>query len=189
MNKVILIGRLTKNPELRYASNDNNMAVLRFTLAVDRRVRRDSSVQQQTADFISCVAFGKTAEFLGKWTFQGTRIGIEGRIQTGSYEKNGQRIYTTDVIVENAEFADGKGSGTQQQYQGTPAPQSYQQTPAAQPYQQTAAAQSYQSADPAAQSYQAAAPATESRPEPSQAVSEGFMNIDDGLEDEGLPFN
>ena len=153
MNKVILMGRLTRDPEIRYAQ-DNSLTIARFTIAVDRRVRRDNS--QQTADFISCVAFGKTAEFFEKYMKQGTKVCLEGRIQTGSYTKqDGSKAYTTDVVVENAEFAESRNASSNSGYQAASAPQ------------------------------QQAAPA----PSPMEAAGEGFMNIADGLEDEGLPFN
>ncbi len=140
MNKVILMGRLTRDPEIRYSQGENAVAVGRFNLAVDRRYKKDVS-EQQTADFISCVAFGKTAEFIEKYTHQGTKIVVEGRIQTGSYtNKEGNKVYTTDVVVENAEFAESKR-----------------------------------------------AEGESSRAVPADA--DGFMNIPDGLEDEGLPFH
>ena len=99
MNKVILMGRLTKNPEIKYAGKDNDMAVARYTLAVNRRYKRDG---EQEADFISCVTFGKSAEFAQKYLHKGMRIVIGGRISTGNYkDKDGKTIYTTDVIVKN----------------------------------------------------------------------------------------
>ena len=108
MNKVILMGRLTRDPDIRYSAGENSTAVARYTLAVDRRFRRDG---EQTADFISCLAFGKTAEFLEKFGRKGTKFVLDGRIQTGNYtNKDGQRVYTTDVIVENVEFAESKNS-------------------------------------------------------------------------------
>ena len=113
MNKVILMGRLTRDPEVRYSAGDNSMAIARYTLAVDRRGRRnqDGGDQQQTADFINCVAFGRTAEFLERFGRKGTKFVLEGRIQTGSYtNKDGQRVYTTDVVAENVEFAESKNS-------------------------------------------------------------------------------
>ena len=116
MNKVILMGRLTRDPEVRYSQNgDSNLAIARYTLAVDRRFqRRDNSGNEQTADFISCVAFGKLAEFAEKYLKQGTKIAITGRIQTGSYtNKDGNKVYTTEVIVEEAEFAESKKSQSQ----------------------------------------------------------------------------
>lgn len=113
MNKTILMGRLTKDAEIRY---NGDKGVARFTLAVDRRFKREGD--EQTADFISCVAFGKTAEFLEKFGNKGTKFITEGRIQTGSYtNKDGQKVYTTDVVVENVEFAESKNTNSQ------PAPQ------------------------------------------------------------------
>jgi single-strand DNA-binding protein len=111
MNKVILVGRLTRDAEIRYSQGDASNAVARFTMAVDRRVRRDANNgDSQTADFIGCVAFGRTAEFLERFGRKGTKFVLEGRIQTGSYtNKDGQKVYTTDVIAENMEFAESKG--------------------------------------------------------------------------------
>ena len=113
MNKVILMGRLTRDPDIRYSTGENSTAVARYTLAVDRRFKKDS---EQTADFISCVAFGRSAEFAEKYLHQGTKIAIAGRIQTGSYtNRDGNKVYTTDVVVEDQEFAESKnasGSGT-----------------------------------------------------------------------------
>ena len=147
MNKVILMGRLTRDPDIRYSQGENAMAIARYTLAVDRRGRRDGS-SDQTADCISCVSFGKVAEFAERYLRQGTKIVAEGRIQTGSYtNKDGQKVYTTDVVVENCEFAESKNSASD--------------------------AGNYSS----------------SRPEPTSAAGDGFMNIPDGVEDEGLPFN
>ena len=148
MNKVILMGRLTRDPEIRYSQGEQSTAVARYTIAVDRRFRRDGD--QQTADFINCVAFGRQGEFAEKYFRKGIKIAITGRIQTGSYtNKDGQRVYTTDVVVEEQEFAESKSS---------------------------AAANS-------------GAAYTPSRPEPSAAAGDGFMNIPDGVEDEGLHFN
>ena len=108
MNKTILMGRLTRDPEVRYSQGDNTSAVARFSLAVDRRFKKDG---EQTADFINCVAFGKTAEFIEKYGHKGTKFVVEGRIQTGSYtNKDGQKVYTTDVVVEQVEFAESKNS-------------------------------------------------------------------------------
>ncbi len=115
MNKVILMGRCTKDPEVRYGGA-NNTAVAKFSLAVDRRIKKEG---EQAADFISCVAFGKTAEFLEKYGKKGTKFLIEGRIQTGSYtNKDNNKVYTTDVVVENVEFAESKKSEN-----GNPEPQ------------------------------------------------------------------
>lgn len=156
MNKVILMGRLTRDPDIRASQNENSVSVARFTVAVDRRFKRDGD---QSADFISCVAFGKTAEFIERYTKQGTKLCLEGRIQTGSYNnKDGQKVYTTDVVVENVEFAESKAASA-----GTgSAPSGYTPAPSAAP-----------------------APA----PVPVEAAGEGFMSIPDGVEDEGLPFN
>lgn len=110
MNKVVLMGRLTRDPEVRYSQGENAMAIARYTLAVDRRRR---SNEDQQADFISCVAFGKSGEFAEKYLHKGTKITLLGRIQTGSYtNKDGQRVYTTDVVVEEQEFAESKGSSS-----------------------------------------------------------------------------
>lgn len=106
MNKVILMGRLTRDPEVRYTQKEEALAIARYTLAVDRRFQKNTD---QTADFIPCVCFGKLAEFAEKWLKQGIKICISGRIQTGSYtNKDGVKIYTTDVVVEEQEFAESK---------------------------------------------------------------------------------
>ena len=147
MNRVILMGRLTRDPEVRYSqSGDGSMAVARYTLAVDRRRSRTGDPNEQTADFISCVAFGKSAEFAEKYLHQGTKLVVSGRIQTalGAFLL---RVYTTDVVVDDQEFAESKSS------QGSDS---------------------------------AYAP---SRSNPSTPAGDGFMNIPDGVEDEGLPFN
>ena len=108
MNKVILMGRLTRDPEVRYSQGQNAMAIARYTIAVDRRFAKN---EQQSADFISCVCFGKSAEFAEKWLKQGIKICITGRIQTGSYtNKEGAKVYTTEVVVEEQEFAESKKS-------------------------------------------------------------------------------
>ena len=108
MNKVILMGRLTRDPEVRYSAGENALAIARYTLAVDRRFKRDGD---QTADFIGCVAFGKLGEFAEKYLRKGTKVVVTGRIQTGSYtNKDGQKVYTTDVVVEEQEFAESKSS-------------------------------------------------------------------------------
>lgn len=111
MNKVILMGRLTRDPEVRYSAGENALAIARYTLAVDRRFKRDG---ESSADFISCVSFGKTAEFAEKYFRQGIRITICGRIQTGSYtNREGQKVYTTEVVVEEQEFAESKSASDQ----------------------------------------------------------------------------
>lgn len=145
------MGRLTRDPEVRYSQGERSMAIARYTLAVDRRGRRNQGGnEQQTADFINCVAFDRSGEFAEKYFRQGMRVLISGRIQTGSYtNKDGIKVYTTEVIIDDQEFADSKGaaSGETGGYRPT------------------------------------------SRPEPSSAIGDGFMNIPDGVEDEGLPFN
>ena len=148
MNKAILMGRLTRDPEVRYSQGERTMAIARYTLAVDRRMRRDTGDGAQTADFITCVAFDKSGEFAEKYFRQGMRVLVSGRIQTGSYtNKEGVKVYTTEVIVEEQEFADSKNSSDGNEYAG-------------------------------------------GRPNPTNAVGDdGFMNIPDGVEDEGLPFN
>ncbi|MDD6684878.1 MAG: single-stranded DNA-binding protein [Lachnospiraceae bacterium] len=159
MNKVILMGRLTRDPIVRYSSGENPQAVARYTLAVDRRFRRQND--DQTADFISCVAFGRQGEFAEKYLHQGTKIVVSGRLQTGSYTKNdGTRVYTTDVVIEEQDFAESKSVSSEnaasyQPPQGVPAPA---------PAQASGGSGSAPAADP-----------------------DGFMNIPDGI-DEELPF-
>ena len=110
MNKAILMGRLVRDPEVRYSQGDN-LAIARYTLAVDRRFNRNGD--ENTADFISCVVFGKSAEFAEKYFRKGTKIAVTGRIQTGSYtNKDGVKVYTTDVVVEDQEFAESKNSNS-----------------------------------------------------------------------------
>ena len=107
MNRVVLMGRLTRDPDIRYTQGQQPMCVARFTLAVDRGWKKEG---QQSADFISCVAFRKTGEFVEKYLKKGTKVAAEGRIQTGSYtNREGQKVYTTDVVVDNIEFAESKG--------------------------------------------------------------------------------
>ena len=115
MNKVILMGRLTKDPDVRYSQGETASCVARYTLAVDRRFARRDSQDAQTADFIQIVAFGKSGEFAEKYFRKGTKVIVTGRIQTGSYtNKDGVKVYTTDVVAEDQEFAESKnasGSG------------------------------------------------------------------------------
>lgn len=127
MNKVILMGRLTRDPEVRYSQGESSTAIARYTLAVDRRFKRDGS--DQTADFIGCVAFGRQAEFAEKYFHQGIKIAVTGRIQTGSYtNKDGQKVYTTDVVVEEQEFAESKNAASSEKgYQ--PAQQQFRPEP------------------------------------------------------------
>lgn len=112
MNRVILMGRLTRDPEVRYSQGERSMAIARYTLAVDRRGRRSQEGSREpSADFLPCVAFDHAAEFAEKYFRQGQRILISGRIQTGSYvNRDGQKVYTTDIIVDEQEFADSRGS-------------------------------------------------------------------------------
>lgn len=108
MNKVILIGRLTRDPEVRYSTGENALAIARYTLAVDRRFHKDG---EANADFISCVSFGRSAEVAEKYFRQGLKIAVSGRIQTGSYtNRDGQKVYTTEVVVEDQEFAESKAA-------------------------------------------------------------------------------
>ena len=120
MNKVILLGRLTKDPEIRYSAGAEQKAVAKFTLAVDRRFKKEGA---QSADFINCTAFGKVAEFVEKYFCKGSKILVEGHWQTGSYEKNGIKFYTNDCIIESLDFAEGKK-------EGNPAPTQEPQTDA-----------------------------------------------------------
>ena len=108
MNKVILMGRLTRDPDVRYTQGEEPMAIARFTLAVDRRGKRDG---EASADFPSCVCFRRTAEFIEKYAHQGTKLVVVGRIQTGSYtNRDGQKVYTTDIVVEEQEFCESKAA-------------------------------------------------------------------------------
>ena len=118
MNKVILMGRLTRDPDVRYTQGEEPMAIARFTLAVDRRGKRDG---EASADFPSCVCFRRTAEFIEKYAHQGTKLVVVGRIQTGSYtNREGQKVYTTDVVVEEAEFAESKAAADRNAQQTQP---------------------------------------------------------------------
>lgn len=155
MNKVILMGRPTRDPEVRWTQGQDQKCIARYTLAVDRRGRRDQN-NGPTADFISCVAFGKAAEFAEKYIQQGKRILIAGHLQTGSYtNRDGVKVYTTDVVVEEQEFADGKAGG----------------------------------ADQSRQTGSAAGGNAAGRQQDDRYEQEGFMNVPDGVDDEGLPFN
>lgn len=120
MNKVVLMGRLTKDPDVRYTQDAQPMCIARYTLAVDRRGKKDG---QQTADFISCVAFGKAGEFTEKYLHKGMKICVAGRIQTGSYTRqDGTKVYTTDVVVEGQEFCEGRSANDVSHNYSTPAP-------------------------------------------------------------------
>lgn len=143
MNKVVLMGRLTRDPDVRYTGGERAMAVANYTLAVDRRGRK-SQEGEANADFIQCTAFDKAGEFAEKYFRQGMRVLISGRIQTGSYtDRDGRKVYTTQVIIEEQEFADSKGAGGEKGQ----------------------------------------------KPQQANVDADGFMNIPDGVEDEGLPFN
>ena len=148
MNRCILVGRLTRDPEVSF-SEKAQMSVAKFTVAVDRISKKDGEPE---ADFFNCVAFDRAAEFAEKYFRQGMRVLVSGRIQTGSYvNKEGQKVYTTEVILDDQEFADSKGAASEMG------------------------------------GYAQAAPSQ--RPAPTSAIGDGFMNIPDGVEDEGLPFN
>ena len=158
------MGRLTRDPEVRYSSGENQLAIARYTLAVDRRFRRDG---EQTADFISCVAFGRQAEFAEKYFHQGIRITVNGRIQTGSYtNRDGNKVYTTEVVVENQEFAESKAASDAAR---TQAPREG----------------GYRDNRPSQGGYRESAPQRSAQPE---EADDGFMNIPEGIEEE-LPFN
>ena len=129
MNKVILMGRLTRDPEVRYSQGDNATAIARFTLAVDRRIKRDN---EASVDYINCVSFGRSAEFAEKYFHKGTKIVIAGRIQTGSYtNKDGQKVYTTDIVIEEQDFAESKAAAAQNSNMGVPQPSAPQPSAAA----------------------------------------------------------
>lgn len=160
MNKVILMGRLTRDPDVRYTQGaDGSMAIARYTLAVDRRQSRNNA-DGQTADFINCVAFGRSGEFAERYLHKGTKIAVTGRIQTGSYtNKDGVKVYTTDVVVEEQEFAESKnaqgGNGSEGGYNNG----------------------GYNNGGFGGGNQM-----------PASGVADGFMNIPDGIEEE-LPFN
>ena len=176
MNKVILMGRLTRDPEIRYTQGDNSMCIARYTLAVDRRFSRNAGNDGNNADFIPCVAFGKSGEFVEKYLKKGTKMAVTGRIQTGSYtNKDGVKVYTTEVVVEDQEFAESKnassggsgnyggnnyGGGNSGSYSGGNGGSSYNGGGANQAPRQSA--------------------------DTSDSL-DGFMNIPDGI-DEELPF-
>ncbi len=123
MNKALLTGRLTKDPSVRYSQGENQMCIARFTLAVDRRRSRNQDGNGQTADFISCVAFGRTGEFVEKYARKGMKFDLSGRIQTGSYQnKDGQTVYTTEVVVEDIEFGESKSASSANAGSGYSAP-------------------------------------------------------------------
>ncbi|MDE6621248.1 MAG: single-stranded DNA-binding protein [Lachnospiraceae bacterium] len=152
MNKVILMGRLTRDPEVRYTQGENQMAIARYTLAVDRRFNRSND--ENTADFISCVAFGKTGEFAEKYLRKGTKIAVTGRIQTGSYtNKDGVKVYTTDVVVEDHEFVESKNNSNSDGGYGN-------------------------------SNYGSSFGGGNSQPAAPMSAGDGFMNIPDGIDEE-----
>ena len=200
MNKVIIIGRLTREPNVTYTQGEQQMAVARFTVAVDRPGARKSQAQNQpTADFIGCVAFGQQGSFAEQYLHQGTKIVLEGRIQTGSYTNlQGQRVYTTDVVAERIEFAESKAA--QQDHPNAADPgytmqqgQEYYSQQVPQQNQTTRSTQA-RSTQPKARNttatrQRAAEPARAAAPVSPTGQAEGFINMDNvPLDDEGLPF-
>ena len=164
MNKVVLVGRLTRDPDVRYSQGDNSTAVARYSLAVDRKFKRDG---EPTADFISCVAIGRAGEFAEKYFRKGLRIAISGRIQTGSYtNKDGVKVYTTDIFVEEQEFAESKSE-----------------------YDANQQSANQQSGNQQSGNQQSGNQQGGSFASPQSDYGDGlFMNIPDGI-DEELPFN
>lgn len=160
MNKAILMGRLTRDPEVRWTQGEEQKCMARFTLAVDRGGKKQDG--QKTADFISCVAFGRTAEFVEKYCVQGIKLVISGRIQTGSYtNRDGAKVYTTDVVVDGLEFAESKKNSD---------------------------AGNREAGNREARQRDIDDARNGHYGDQGQG-NEGFMNIPDGVEDEGLPFN
>ena len=148
MNKVILMGRLTRDPEVRYSQGASQTAVARYSVAVDRRFKREG---EPDADFFNCTSFGKQAEFVERYLHKGTKVVLCGRIQNDNYtNKDGQMVYSVRVMVDEIEFAESKNAAAQ---------------------------------------YSGGGSRQEARPAPGAALDDGFMNIPDGVEDEGLPFN
>lgn len=197
MNSVILMGRLVRDPEIRYSSGgDSSFAVARYRIAVDRRFKREG---QPDADFFDCVVFGRQVEFVEKYLRQGTKMVIQGRLQNDNYtDKDGRTVYRNQIVVENQEFAESKaasaqnssayrGSSGSYQQGGNYQQNNYQQSS----YQQPAYSQpnTYQQPAPAPMPVQenTAPPAREERPAPDTSA-DGFMNIPDSI-DEELPFN
>lgn len=163
MNKVILMGRLTRDPEIRYGGADNQLAIARFSLAVDRRFKRQGD--DVTADFFNCTAFGKQAEFVERYLKQGTKILLSGRVQNDNYtNREGQKVYSVQIIAEEIEFAESKSAQANRAGGG---------------------AQSYGGGKSQSYGYGSA----QQRPNPAAAMGDGFMNIPDGVDDEDLPFN
>ena len=189
MNKVILMGRLTRDPDIRYSQGENSRPIARYTLAVDRR--RTNADGQREADFIGCVAFERQAEFAERYLHQGTKIVITGRIQTGSYtNRDGQKVYTTDVIVEEQEFAESKSASENRQ-----GGSSYGNAGNGSGYRSYNNGGSYGGNTGSYNSGNTGAPQNNSGANNGRSegfaseIGEGFMNIPEGVEDEGLPFN
>ena len=162
MNKVILMGRLTRDPEIRYSGGDNSMAIARYSIAVDRRFKRQGD--QADADFFNCTAFGRTGEFVERYLRKGTKIVLDGELQNDNYtNKEGKMVYGMRIIANNIEFAESKnasgGNGGFTPADGGFAPQDG-----------------------------GFAPADAAGPVPSADIGDGFMDIDDGVEDDGIPF-
>lgn len=178
MNRVILMGRLTRDPDMRYTQGENGMAIARFTLAVDRRRVNQDGIRD--ADFISCVAFGRLAEFAEKYLHQGIKIVLAGRIQTGSYtRKDGdkeQRVYTTDVVAEDLEFAESKSAEDYRRSRdaGNDGRNSYSGSSGLNSGREKATVSKVSSENVHGE---------------ESDIGEGFMNIPEGVEDDGLPFN
>ena len=167
MNTVILMGRLVRDPEIRYSSGDSSNAVARYRLAVDRRFKREG---QPDADFFDCVAFGRQAEFAEKYLHQGTKMVVQGRLQNDNYtDKDGRTVYRNQIVIENQEFAESKAVS--------------QQNSAS--YRAPAPAAAAPASSPAAYS---ASPAPAPMPAAPDTSADGFMNIPDSI-DEELPFN
>lgn len=170
MNKWIGVGRLTKDPDVRYSNGQSGqLAIARFTLAIDRRKSKNN--ENPGADFISCVAFGHSAEFAEKYIRKGTKMIVEGRIQTGSYDKQdgSGKVYTTEIMVESLEFAESKSVAAQNSGQ--------QDGQTARPANVSAASGFGNSGF------------GNSRPSPTSGLDEGFMNIPESADDESLPFH
>lgn len=154
MNKVILMGRLTRDPDIRYSAGDSSSMVARYTVAVDRRFSRRNDDGEQTADFIGCVAFGRSAEFAQNYLHKGTKVVVTGRIQTGSYtNRDGQKVYTTDVVVEDQEFAESRAAAEQRGVNTS----------------------SYAPID---------RPSAPAPAQPDDSIGDGFMNIPDGIDED-----
>jgi len=165
MNKVLLMGRLTRDPDVRYSQGANQTAVARYSLAVDRRFRREGDPE---ADFINCVAFGRQAEFAERFLRKGMKMVVEGRIQTGSYtNRDGNKVYTTDIIVENQEFAESKSANDRVRSEAGTAP-------------------SYGA--PMGGGYSVPDTSQQAPQQPSGVPDDGFMNIPDAIDDD-LPFH